>query len=161
MAFDRSEMLREMWKKRRPSTIEEYIYSKCVVNHQNGCWEAKTVKPPKYCYCEYNHEKFVLHRKAYEVFIGPIPDGLIVRHKCDNSICCNPEHLEVGTKKDNRQDFMKRHPRSKELMQEVVKRGTEGVKNFWANLSPEEKERFCKDRAAKQKAIKDAKMSNL
>jgi hypothetical protein len=44
------------------------------------------------------------HRAAYEHANGPIPDGLLVRHKCNNKQCCNPAHLEVGTHADNAQD---------------------------------------------------------
>lgn len=44
------------------------------------------------------------HRVAFEVVNGPIPDGLVVRHKCDNPPCINPLHLELGTHGDNGQD---------------------------------------------------------
>ncbi len=44
------------------------------------------------------------HRAVWELFNGPVPEGLIVRHKCDNPRCCNPDHLELGTQKDNVQD---------------------------------------------------------
>lgn len=49
------------------------------------------------------------HRVAYELTCGPIPDGLVVRHRCDNPPCCNPSHLEAGTQKDNMADAMLRN----------------------------------------------------
>lgn len=45
------------------------------------------------------------HRAAYESEYGPIPPGMVVRHKCDNPPCVNPEHLEVGTQADNAKDM--------------------------------------------------------
>ena len=44
------------------------------------------------------------HRWTYEQEIGLIPKGLMVRHLCHNKKCVNPEHLAVGTMKDNRAD---------------------------------------------------------
>lgn len=48
------------------------------------------------------------HRAAYRCFVGTIPEGLVVRHKCDTRSCCNPDHLELGTQKDNIHDMIKR-----------------------------------------------------
>jgi hypothetical protein len=49
-----------------------------------------------------------LHRFIFEEMHGPIPEGLIIRHKCDNGFCINPEHMELGTQKDNVHDMLKR-----------------------------------------------------
>lgn len=44
------------------------------------------------------------HRAAYTVFKGPIEEGMHVLHSCDNTSCCNPQHLFLGTNKDNMVD---------------------------------------------------------
>lgn len=49
-----------------------------------------------------------VHRVMFERYFGPIPDGMIVRHKCDNPPCSNPDHLELGTMADNTRDMMER-----------------------------------------------------
>lgn len=46
------------------------------------------------------------HRLAFAKVHGPIPDGKLVLHKCDNPICVNVEHLFLGTHKDNTQDMI-------------------------------------------------------
>lgn len=53
------------------------------------------------------------HRYAYERWKGPIPEGMVVMHSCDNPPCINPAHLSLGTKLDNNRDAAsKRHTRS-------------------------------------------------
>ncbi|QBQ54929.1 HNH endonuclease signature motif containing protein [Nitrosococcus wardiae] len=47
-------------------------------------------------------------RLAYELFIGPIPDGMIVCHRCDFPLCIEPNHLFLGTDTDNRRDCKKK-----------------------------------------------------
>lgn len=47
-------------------------------------------------------------RVSYEMHIGPIPPGMVIRHKCDNPPCVNPAHLEVGTLRDNTHDAVSR-----------------------------------------------------
>ena len=56
----------------------------------------------------WNGRKCSAHRLAYAAANGPIPPGLLVRHKCDVPICVNPDHLEVGTHQDNVDDMLDR-----------------------------------------------------
>lgn len=66
------------------------------------------------------------HRLAYQIYKGEIPKCLQVMHSCDNPKCCNPDHLSIGTCKDNLQD-MKQKGRS-----------THGEKNARAKITEDQ-----------------------
>lgn len=48
------------------------------------------------------------HRVSYELNVGPIPDGALMLHSCDNPVCINPRHLRPGTYSENLQDCISR-----------------------------------------------------
>ena len=53
------------------------------------------------------------HRFSYVLHNGPVPEDMVVMHLCDTPLCVNPEHLRLGTQKDNLQDmYSKRRNRS-------------------------------------------------
>jgi len=61
------------------------------------------------CWICTSHAAAIPHMyKNYEAIHGPKPEGLVYRHKCDNIMCINPDHLETGTNSDNMQDMHKR-----------------------------------------------------
>lgn len=59
-----------------------------------------------------NGKNHKVHREAYRLVHGPIPEGLIIRHSCDNPACFRPSHLLVGTHSDNAIDRESRHRRT-------------------------------------------------
>lgn len=67
-----------------------------------GCWEWLGSKAPNgYTRFWWNGRKGLAHRFAYETFIGPIPEGLEIDHKCRNRGCVNPDHLDLVTRSEN------------------------------------------------------------
>lgn len=78
-------------------------------NTPGGCWRVRgTPHPNGYVFMRFGGERTGAHRWAYRAWVGPIPEGHVVRHKCDNPPCVNPEHLETGTNADNSNDMVER-----------------------------------------------------
>jgi len=70
--------------------------------NENGCWIwQKSSNNGVYGKLRFKMKWYSAHRGAYEAFIGPIDKDKFVCHKCDIKLCCNPEHLFLGTQKDN------------------------------------------------------------
>lgn len=69
---------------------------------EGGCWEwRKSRSRQGYGQIGFNRKTCLLHRVSWTVFVGPLDKDILVLHKCDNPPCCNPEHLFLGTDKDN------------------------------------------------------------
>lgn len=69
------------------------------------CWPWKRATNGRYGITHYNHKFMSAHRVAYAL-THPNEDlsGLLVMHKCDNPVCCRPDHLFKGTDADNTWD---------------------------------------------------------
>ena len=87
---------------RRPTATERFW---AKVQKSDGCWLWTAYRNEKgYGRFDDGTITHQAHRLAWALTNGPVADGLLVCHKCDNPPCCNPDHLFVGTQKDNMQD---------------------------------------------------------
>jgi hypothetical protein len=77
------------------------------VDTTNDCWAWTGVIDGKgYGKFTIKRKQLIASRYAYKAFVGDIPNGLFVLHKCDVRNCVNPEHLFLGTAKDNIHDMV-------------------------------------------------------
>ena len=65
------------------------------------------------------------HRLAWSYEHGPIPDGMVICHRCDNPPCVNPAHLFVGTQADNAADRESKGRNAATLHPERIRRGSQ------------------------------------
>lgn len=78
------------------------------VQKGDGCWEwtASLQKERGYGQINIDRRPHVAHRISWTLTNGKIPDGMCVLHKCDNRKCVRPNHLFLGTNKDNTLDML-------------------------------------------------------
>jgi hypothetical protein len=77
-------------------------------DRSSGCWEWTGSSSAGYGNATFDGKRISSHRLAWILTYGPIPEGIYVCHHCDNAYCINPEHLFLGTAKDNAQDSVKK-----------------------------------------------------
>lgn len=95
-----------------------------IVVSDSGCWEYQGAKT-NFGYGKIGRRVngksvfYVAHRYVYLNTVGQIPEGMRLCHICDNPACCNPEHMFIGSDKDNVNDAinkgrMQRNPHNHE-----------------------------------------------
>lgn len=92
-------------KKLNYKSAEERFVASYRVS-ENGCWLWIGAPQSNFSYgsLKVNGKKIPAHRYSWTRVNGPIPEGLLVCHKCDVPLCVNPDHLFIGTVLDNARD---------------------------------------------------------
>lgn len=128
-----------------------------ITKQDNGCWIWQGACRSGYGAIRVGAKVCQTHRLSYTLFKGNIPDGLLVCHTCDTKKCINPEHLFVGTHKDNMADCVNKgrisrlipsrcfekgnippnRKYSEESLQEVLNRKAEYPEMSWASICRE------------------------
>lgn len=92
----------------RADMFARFMSKVTVPSRKSDCWIWQATTARGYGQFSTGMSSKKAHRWIYEVVVGPIPDGHIIRHRCDTPRCVNPKHLEVGTDADNARDRSER-----------------------------------------------------
>ena len=93
---------------RKPAPTFEDIKTRCELDPVTGCWNWTGANSQGYGVVKTGQKQYKVTRYVLSLLDPTFDESLVVRHKCDNPRCCNPDHLEPGTQRDNAADMVER-----------------------------------------------------
>ena len=81
--------------------LPDSFRARVAINQNSGCWEWVNPRSDGYGRFYLNRKQVLAHRFAYQALVGEVETGLDLDHLCRNRKCCNPEHLEPVTRREN------------------------------------------------------------
>jgi hypothetical protein len=103
-------------------TTKEIDWFWSQVEVTDDCWYWTGAIAHGYGAFMLRRRRYFAHRLAYELAYGAIPDGLVIRHRCDHPPCVRPDHLEPGTIAQNNADKATRPQPSKSMLRDLIAR---------------------------------------
>ena len=109
-----------------PGDMEDRFWEYVSMKEEKDCWEwMGTIRSTGYGIFHHGNIRFQAHRVAWVISNGPVATELDVCHICDNRSCVNPDHLFVGTRKENMRDAINKGRMTFQTNPEIVRRGVD------------------------------------
>lgn len=118
----RTERLADSTRRLTFDEVHGRLLARCIPEPNSGCllWEGGR-RAGRYGQISLSGKSVATHRVAWQAVHGPISAGLHIPHHCDVQLCCNPEHLYIGTNDENHADKALKDRGKKKLTHQKAK----------------------------------------